>query len=299
MAARHSRDSYTRDNAFLLIGPWTHGGILPSQVEDVDFGSENSGEAQDVSGIMLRWFNHYLKEKAENFLPGRVRYFMLGSNDWHTAADWPPPEALQVKFYLAPGSKLETFVPAAGEVSMLYDPENPAPSAITDKEGRMAMADWSEISHREDILEFHTDALEENLLLAGSLHMHLYAATDVPDTDFTCRLTDISPEGRQRQIAAGYVRARHRNGLFTSDFLTPGETVLYQFSLGHAAYHIPAGHAIGIQLAGSMFPAINRNLNTTEPPSLGSSFVIAHDRILFGKDQASCLELSVLKGDNL
>lgn len=294
MAARRSADPYTRENAFLLIGPWTHGGVMPSQIEDVDFGADNSGKAQDISGTMLHWFNRYLKQKQETFLPDRVRYFMQGSNDWHTAADWPPPQARTVKFYLAGLGKLETAPSAAGEVSLTYDPMNPAPSTIVDKQKRMAMADWSEISDRDDILEFHSDVLTENLLLAGTIHLNLYAATDVPDTDFVCRLTDISPDAYQRQIAVGFVRARHRNGLFTNDFLNPGETVLYRFTLGHAAYRVPAGHSVGIQLTGSLFPGINRNLNTTEPPALGSKFSVAHDRIFYGGEKASCLELPVL-----
>lgn len=294
MAARRSADSFTRENAYLLIGPWTHGGILPSQVEDVDFGDENSGEAQDVSGIMLRWFNRYIKQKDETFLPGRVYYFMQGSNDWHTASDWPPPQSVPTKFYFACGAGLHTKVPDAGEVSLTYDPMHPAPSAIVDKKKRMAMADWSEISDREDILEFHTAPLEEELLLAGSIRVNLYAATDVPDTDFVCRLTDIAPDGYQRQIAAGFVRARHRNGLFANDFLTPGEIVLYRFGIGHTAYRIPAGHAVGVQLTGSMFPGINRNLNTVEPPALGKDYAVAHDRIFFGASRASFLELPIL-----
>lgn len=294
MAARRSADPYTRENAFLLIGPWTHGGVMPSQVEDVDFGAENTGEAQDVSGTMLRWFNRYLKQQPETVLPDRVRYFMQGSNDWHTAADWPPPQARPVKYYLADCGKLEAAPAAAGEVPLTYDPMDPAPSMIVDAKKRMAMADWSEISQRDDILEFHSDALTKDLRLAGTVRMNLYAATDVPDTDFVCRLTDIFPDGYQRQIAAGFVRARHRNGLFTNDFLTPGETVLYEFGIGHAAYRVPAGHRIGIQLTGSMFPGINRNLNTTQPPALGSDYAVAHDRIFFGGEQASCLELTVL-----
>lgn len=294
MAARRSADPYTRDNAFLLIGPWTHGGGLPSQVEDVDFGADNSGEAQNVAGVMLHWFNRYLKQKDDVFLPDRVRYFMQGSNDWHTAADWPPPLARPVKFYLAGSGKLETAPSEAGEVPLTYDPMDPAPSMIVDKQKRMAMADWSEISHRDDIVEFQSDVLAEDLALAGTVRMHLYADTDVPDTDFVCRLTDVSPEGYQRQITTGFVRARHRNGLFTNDFLTPGETVLYQFAVGHTAYRIPAGHRVGIQLTGSMFPGINRNLNTVEPPALGSDYAVAHDRIFFGGEKASCLELSVL-----
>lgn len=294
MAARRSEDSFTRENAFLLIGPWTHGGELPGRVEDVDYGDENSGEAQDVSGLMLRWFNRYLKQREETVLPDRVRYFMQGSNDWHTAVDWPPPQSRPVKFYLSADNGLKREVPEAGEGALTYDPADPAPSAIVDKKKRMAMADWSEISDRKDILEFHSAPLAGALSIAGSIRMNLYAATDVPDTDFVCRLTDIAPDGYQRQIAVGYVRARHRNGLFTNDFLTPGETVLYRFGIGHAAYRIPAGHAVGIQLTGSMFPGINRNLNTTESPALGSDFAIAHDRILFGEGQASCIELPVL-----
>lgn len=295
MAARCSADPFTRDNAYLLIGPWTHGGVLPSKIEDVDFGDENTGEAQGVSNTMLRWFNHYLKHKDETFLPDRVRYFMQGSNDWHTTADWPPPQSELVKFYLAPNARLITELPAAGEASLIYDPMNPAPSGIIDKKNRRAMADWSEISGRKDVLEFHSDALTQDIPLAGSIFVNLYAATDVPDTDFVCRLTDIAPDGYQRQIAVGYVRARHRNGLFTNDFLIPGETILYRFGIGHTAYRVPAGHAIGIQLTGSMFPAINRNLNTVEPPALGRDYAIAHDRIFFGKEQASCLELPVLQ----
>lgn len=294
MAARRSSDPYTRENAFLLIGPWTHGGVMPSRIEDVDFGADNSGEAQNVSDTMLHWFNRYLKQKQETFLPDRVYYFMQGSNDWHTAADWPPPQARSVKFYLAGGGKLEAAASAAGEVPMIYDPMDPAPSMIVDRQKRMVMADWSEISGRNDILEFHSDALTEDLLLAGTVRMNLYAATDVPDTDFVCRLTDISPKGYQRQIAAGFVRARHRNGLFTNDFLTPGETILYRFAVGHTAYRIPAGHSVGIQLTGSMFPGINRNLNTVAPPSLGSEFAVAHDRVFYGGEKASYLELPVL-----
>lgn len=294
IAARRSADPLTRDNARLLIGPWTHGGDLPHQIEDTDFGKDNSGEAQDVSGMMLRWFDHYLKQKDTDCFEGRVRYFMQESNDWHTAADWPPPGASRQSFYLASDGLLSSTVPQSGETSLIYDPMDPAPSGIVDQKKRMLTADWSEISGRNDLLEFHSAPLDCELKIAGSIHVSLYAATDVPDTDFVCRLTDTAPDGCQRQIAAGYVRARHRNGLFTNDFLTPGETVCYQFGIGHAAYRLPAGHRIGIQLTGSLFPAINRNLNTAEPPALGTTWSVAHDRIFFGGDCASCIELPVL-----
>lgn len=296
MAARRSEDAYTRENARLLIGPWTHGGVLPSQIEDINFGDENTGENQDVAGMMLRWFNRYLKNERDDCFDGRVRYFIMGSNDWHTSQEWPPREADPVRWYLSEGGKLEKAIPQSGEIKMIYDPENPAPSALVDQKKRSLMADWSEISGREDVVEFASDVLEEDMTIAGSLNMCLYAAADVPDTDFVCRLTDIAPDGYQRQIAVGYVRARHRKGLFQNDFLTPGETVCYEFGLGHTGYCMEKGHAIGVQVMGSLFPAINRNLNTTEPPALGSTWQIAHDRIFFGGKCASCIEIPVLRG---
>lgn len=295
IAARHSTDTYTRENAYLLIGPWTHGGQLPSRFENMDFGEENSGEAQNVFGILLQWFQHYLKKEKDVPFQSRVRYFVLNDNNWRTAADWPPPEAIPVKYYLAAGAALQTDLPNAGEAFLTYDPMNPAPSMITDEKGRTAFADWSEISGREDVLEFASDSLSADILLAGCVQANFYAATDVPDTDFVCRLMDVSPDGYKRQITVGFVRARHRNGLFKNDFLISGETVLFEFGIGNTAYSIPAGHRIGIQLTGSMFPGINRNLNTIEPPSLGSSWEIAHDRIFFGGAQASNIVLPVIK----
>lgn len=295
MAARRSADEHTRESVRLLVGPWTHGGGLPHEIEGIDYGAENSGEAQNVAGMMLRWFNRYLKDMDDDCFEGRVRYFVMGSNDWRTAADWPPPEAERTRFYLAADETLQTTLPTAGEVPMDYDPMNPAPSALVDSQHRSLTADWSLISDREDVLEFRTDALAEDMTIAGNILVTLYAATDVPDTDFACRLTDIAPDGYQRQLAAGLVRARHRNGLFTNDFLTPGETVCYEFGIGNTAYRVEAGHRIGIQLSGSMFPGCNRNLNTTEPPALGSDYAVAHDRILFGGDCASYIDLPVLK----
>jgi len=294
MAARKSLDEVTRENARLLIGPWTHGGVLPHKIEEIDFGAENSGDAQNVAGIMLAFFDRYLKGKDTDCFEGRVRFFVQNSNEWHTASDWPPPQAHRSAYYLTAAGELSTDKPEAGEVPMVYDPADPAPSALRDAKGRMLTADWSEVSDRQDIVEFKSAPFDAGATLAGDVRMVLFARTDVPDTDFCCRLTDIAPDGYQRQICAGMVRARHRNGLFTQDFLTPGETVRYEFQVGHAGYYVEPGHRLGIQLCGSMFPGFNRNLNTVEPPALSRTWVIAHDTILTGAENASYMDIPLM-----
>lgn len=294
MAARQSSDALTRSSARLLIGPWTHGSLLPDEVEGEHYGPNSSGVGQDVVGMMIRWFNLHLKDMADDCFTGRVRYFVMGANEWHTAADWPPPESVPTRYYLTADHALQTTLPAAGQLPLVYDPADPAPSTVIGPDGHMLTADWSAVSSRADVLEFQTAPLETPLTLAGVIRVTLHAAADVPDTDFSCRLTDVAPDGSQRQLTSGLVRARHRNGMFRSDFLTPGEIVCYEFGIGHAAYQFQPGHRIGIQLAGSDFPASNRNLNTTEPPALGSTWAVAHDQIFCGGSTASYIELPIL-----
>ena len=115
--------------------------------------------------------------------------------------------------------------------------------------------------------------------------MHLYADTDVPDTDFVCRLTDVSPEGCQRQITTGFVRARHRNGLRGGclKFSAAGEVEFHRS--GQRRRPIPGGMPVIAAL---------HKVAHVEPPALGSDYAVAHDRIFFGGEKASCLELSVL-----
>lgn len=307
MASRSSSDTWTREHARLLVGPWTHGGDLPYLIEGVDYGADNSGKAQDVTGEILRFLSYYLKEadapakgtgpepdgngKTAPLEGPRVRYFVMGSNEWKTSPDWPPVGSKR-RLYLSGNGRLEDKAPEADSISMTYDPADPAPSHFKDSKGRFLMPDWSEISGRKDILEFLSEPLQESVTVAGIITCHLKAAADVPDTDFACRLTDTAPDGSMRQIGAGLVRARHRNGLFTCDFLTPGEPVPFRIQVGHAAWQMEKGHRFGVQLMGSLYPDNNRNLNTKEAPSLGSTFVTAHDTIFLGEE--SYVEIPVL-----
>ncbi len=292
MASRRSADTLTRENARLLIGPWTHGGDLPWNIDGKDFGEENSGKAQDVIGMLIRFFDRYLKGEETDCFEGRVRYFMQNTNDWHTASDWPPPEAEMTRYYLSEGA-LGTELPEEGTLDMTYDPSDPAPSAFADSNRHFLTADWSEMQHK-DVLRMSTEPLDRETRIAGLVKVTLFADTDVPDTDFAARLTDIAPDGYERLITQGLVRARHRNGLFTCDFLNPGEVTKFEFPIGNAGYALAPGHRLGLHIAGSMFPAYNRNLNTTEAPSLGKDFAVAHDHIHVGGVNASYVEVPLI-----
>ncbi len=53
-------------------------------------GEANLGESAnlDTDGILLRWFNHWLKDAGEFEGEPRIRYFALGPNEWRSAEEW-------------------------------------------------------------------------------------------------------------------------------------------------------------------------------------------------------------------
>lgn len=279
----------------LLIGPWTHGGEMPSMVDDIDFGQENSGESLDVHGMMKRFFDRYLCDEDTDCFPERVRYFVRGENRWESAADWPPPEAKIIYLQLTQEGFLKRQAPQTETyITLLSDPMNPVPSAFTDSKGRKIMANWSEMASREDVLTYQTEAFTKKTTVAGEICLKARLIPDVPDLDLVCRVLDVDERGRAVQLCAGLRRARHRNGFLTDAFLRPGEEVMLEVKCGNLANTFLPGHCLAIQLCGSMYPAHNRNLHTVNSSEKDDSWQIAHSRLILGGAQATELLVPVL-----
>jgi len=70
-------------------GPWQH---LPwgDRRELAEFGSE---ALLDTNALLLRWFNHWLKDSGEFSGEPRIRHFVLGENSWAQAQTWPSERA--------------------------------------------------------------------------------------------------------------------------------------------------------------------------------------------------------------
>ena len=279
----------------LIIGPWAHDEHLQNKINGADHNTSAGGDIQEVRGMMLRWFDHHIRGKDTEPFAQRVRFFMRGSNDWHDAAEWPPENAILRPFYLLPeGGLCET--PVVQDQKMLYtaDPYNPTPSTICDHAGRTLLADWSQISARPDVLCFRSAVLDKSLCVAGTVHVSLFAQTDVPDTDFVCRVLDIDTEGHETELCVGMVRASLRHGGFHREWICQNSVEHYVFTAGNLANCFLPGHRIGIQICSFLFPSCDRNLHTTAPIGQGSYGVSAHHQIITGKSWPSAVYLPVL-----
>ena len=277
-------DPRVRDRHRLLLGPWDHSAYYnkrPTCAGERDFGPEVMTGPDVLAGIAFQWFDHWLRDEGDGFLPGaEVRYFHMGENVWRDVGSWPPPNTV-VPYYLHSAGRANSRMgdgalgaePPGTEPSdsYVYDPFDPVPTR-----GGRSMIDvlpgvenQSEVEERQDVLVYTTPRLAEPVAITGPVSVTLYASSSAPDTDFTAKLVDVEPDGYCANIAEGIVRARYRHGCDREEFLEPGEVTELCIDLWDMAHTFQPDHRIRLEISSSNFPRFDRNLNSRVTPALG------------------------------
>ena len=301
-----------RTQQHLLIGPWMHRPLPRPEAGSGFFGEHASGEAIDIHGMMLAWYDHWLKGEDNGVdTDPRAYYFVMGENAWHTSETWPPPGTEAAYYFLHGNGKANTRY-GDGSLSLdspkdaerpdhfLYDPLNPVPShggpLLTGSPGQLAtgVADQDSIETRHDVLVYTSEPLEKDLEVTGVASFSLWAVTSAPDTDWTAKLTNVHPEGKSFDVTDGILRARFRDSLESPTPITPGEPYKYDIDLGPTSMLFKRGHRIRVQISSSNFPYYARNLNTGGPNHEESEPVVAAQTALHDAAHPSCLILPVV-----
>lgn len=153
---------------------------------------------------------------------------------------------------------------------------------------------------RPDVMSFVTPPLEAAVVLAGPISVRLWVSTDAPDTDFTAKLVDWyaptpdDPEGYALNIMDGVARLRFRQGYDRERPAVAGEVVPLVIDLYPSANVFEAGHRIRLDISASNFPRFDLNPNTGEPLGRARTYRLATNRVHWGPDRPSALELTVL-----
>ena len=261
----------SRDEQWLVIGPWTHAGMNKLECGEVTWPA-GAAYAPGISYEML--MDHYLTG-ADTGLPSapKVTYYLMGAvgetggygNYWKTADSWPVP-AVEEKLYLHQDNSLSYAPPQAEpELSVPFDPADPSPT----KGGRnliiaAGMYDQREVEARQDIALFTSHELQYGMEVTGRVTCKLYVATDAPSADVAVRLCDIYPDGRSMLIADGLLRLSYREDGEHLTPVTPGEVYAVTVDLWSTAYVFNPGHRIRLSLAGGNWPRWERNPGTGE-----------------------------------
>jgi len=126
----HAGSEFARENQFMIAGPWVH---IPWSDR---VGDESLGEAANLNtdALLLRWFDHWLKDSGDFGREPRIRYFALGANEWRSADEWSAESKYALYLHSAgnansrKGDGTLSNAPPHGEEArdvFVYDPEVP------------------------------------------------------------------------------------------------------------------------------------------------------------------------------
>jgi putative CocE/NonD family hydrolase len=294
----------------LIVGPWLHGVLWPNMNGDVDFGVLSQGVAIDLDGILLRWYDHWLKGLDTGMLTEPpVKLFVMGDNAWRDEADWPLARARATRYYLHSAGRantldgdgsLSTEAPASEPSDhFLYDPRHPVPTrggALCCWQAAVPAGafDQREIERRADVLVYSTPPLTAPVEVTGPIVVTLWAASSAPDTDFTAKLVEVGPDGFARNLTDGIVRARYRRSRATAEPTEPGRAYEYTIDCFATSNVFRTGHRIRLEISSSNFPRFDRNPNTGKPFDSDAELRPAVQTILHDAAHPSCVTLPIV-----
>ena len=133
------------------------------------------------------------------------------------------------------------------------------------------------VSTRPDVLTFESDALPENVTIAGPITADLFVSTTGTDADFVVKVIDVYPDdekdpvpnpnkvemgGYERLVRTEIMRGKFRNSYENPEPFTPNQITEVKINLNDAYHTFKAGHKIMIQVSSSYFPFFDVNPNT-------------------------------------
>ncbi|GAA3236055.1 CocE/NonD family hydrolase [Actinocorallia longicatena] len=224
----------------LVIGPWTH------LTQDVSAGELLFGAAASAQMAML-------EEIQIGRLAGRpdagppVRIFVMGANVWRDEEAWPPARAERQRFHLHPDGLLSREAPTADAAPTRFphDPDRPVPThggpLLTPDPRNVGPRDQRANGPHPGVVTFTTAPLEHDVEVTGPVSATLHGTTTAAGADWTVKLVDVWPDGREMSVIDGILRS-------------PAADHVHEVDLVATSQLFPAGHRIRVEIAGSNHP---------------------------------------------
>ena len=137
----------------------------------------------------------------------------------HSFSQWPPAETTPATWYLQPDQHLSTTAPTIADgdgrasTSYVYDP---TAKPATDYSGSSSSIwganptyDWRPLPLGK-ALAFDSPPLTQDVTMVGTGSVDLWLRSTAPDTDLEVTLTELRPDGQERYVQSGWLRASHR-----------------------------------------------------------------------------------------
>ncbi len=263
----HAGSEFARENQFLIAGPWVH---IPwgDRAGDAQF-----GEAANLNtdAILLKWFDHWLKDSEDFACEPRIRYFGLGPNQWRSADEWPGAASFPLYLHCTGRAnsrngdgELSTDSPSGDEPRdvFVYDPEVPvfAPGGPKALNGPF---DQAVIEMGNNVLVYASRPAVRECEIFGQPRVKLYASTSAAHADFTAKLVRVAANERAEFVCIGIARSSF---LFGDTGYAADRIHCWEFTLEPTAFVLAPGERLRLEIASSAFPLYDRNPSTDVSP---------------------------------
>lgn len=271
----------------LVIGPWCHG---------------KQGEANEYGGLKKTGKPTVIFAYVKDFLKGnrtrlqsplhdsKYNLFIMERNEYVGSECWPPRETEITPWFLGPSGYLSTN-PAGSEGFAEYpcSPADPYPSyggtALGDNVGP---ARQNANLTRKDQAVFEAAILDEPMVLLGPVNATLWLSSTVATTEFFVCLQDVFPDGRIINIQEGGKKV-------TFSSTAPEKMEIPVWATG---YQLNPGHKLRVVITSGWFPRFNRSLNTGEPAYSATRIQDAVQKIYYGLNTPSSINLPLYRMNN-
>jgi hypothetical protein len=189
----------------------------------------------------LRWFDHWLKGIDNGIMEEPpIRLFIMRTDEWKAAQEWPLPETRWTPFYLHANGLLNEheFWPNEGCSSFEDNPFN-----------------------QHGGLKFLSPPMVENTEVIGPIALNLYASTTDDEVLWFVSLFDADPEGKERLLTRGWLRGSQRamdpnkskpwepfHSHINREILIPGQIYEFNIKILPTGNLFKAGHRIGLKI---------------------------------------------------
>ncbi len=261
-----------RANQYLVAGPWVH---IPwgARIGAMDFGAE---AMLDTDALLLRWFNHWLKDSGEFASEPKIRHFALHANRWCDAEAWPGEAVMSL--YLRSGGRANSSkgdgmlagAAATGDEAadlVVVDPEVPviAPGGIVSASGCFNQA---AMEQGNNVLVYTSTPLQEELHVFGAPRVSVHVATSTAHADAVVKLVCVRANGDADFVSIGVARSGF---LFGAEY-APDTVHLWEFEMEPTSWVFQPGERVRVEIAGGSYPLFDRNPGTDVKPRDASSW---------------------------
>jgi predicted acyl esterase len=234
----------SRSNTWLVMGPWVH----------------NGAPVSDTAPMLLLWFDHWLKQLPAAQLPSaRVTSFEMpsqGGRGWREMVAYPPPDAHPTFLDVRTDRTLSSTAGPAGSTTYRVNPHD-RPAAICFPPYQSPCSINTDMGPSDSKrLTFTTAPLRTDLVVIGSVQVHLRAALTARDGNFVVKLMDVAPDGKVHQASVGYLKASHRLSHNRPTPVTPGRMTDFPVTLWPTDWRFQAGHQLRVSLTSGDLPKI-------------------------------------------